>query len=230
MRPGRVKHLSTMPVAPARPRDPLQSHPMMTSRTLRVAGLVLAATMTLASCSSEDPGPSGDPTNGPSSTGSGSSQESSVPADWQEAKIDVAQVHLPSDWALLNPQPTAVGFNTSKDEFGFSAGGGTLTANVGSGEGDVESNIDSVAKFHLETYQGDSNLSKVTRLPDAKINGIRFAAIQWETSNTWETEYITVTPDGASDVSVIWQFTKGEVDRKGAQKLIDPVMKTFELL
>ncbi len=203
---------------------------MTTSRTLGIAGLVLAATMTLASCGSEDPSPGGDPTSEPASPGSGgSSQGSSIPADWQVAKIDVAQVHLPSDWAILNPQPTAVGFNTSKDEFGFSAGGGTLTANVGSGEGDVESNIDSVTKFHLETYEGDSNLSKVTRLPDAEINGVPFSTIQWETSQTWETEYITVTPDGTSDVSVIWQFTKGDIDREAAQKLIDPVMETFEL-
>lgn len=201
---------------------------MTTSRTLGVAALALTTAMTFAGCGSQDPDPSGDPTKEQSAgeqTG-----EPTIPSDWQEAKIDAARVHVPQDWSVLNPKAADVGFTAPTDEFGLSPGGGSMVVNVGDDSGDIEAIIDAATEFNLETYKGDPNSSNVKRLPDVTINGVPFSLVQWETSNTWETEYLTATVDGTESITLSWQFAKGDVDRKGSHELIDPVMATFELL
>lgn len=104
-----------------------------------------------------------------------------------------------------------------------------MTANVHSSVGDVQANVDDAAEFHLETFRGDSNLKNVERLPDVEINGVPFAHVQWEKETSWDSEYITVTPDGGTVVTVGWGLSKSDLDREGSQELIDPVMATFEL-
>lgn len=103
-----------------------------------------------------------------------------------------------------------------------------MTAGVNSSSGDIEADIESTTKFHLETFNGDPNLKNVKRLPDVTINGVPFSHIQWEVGPSWKSEYVTVTPDGAWAITIGWGFTKSGLDRKGSQELIDPVMNTFE--
>lgn len=198
---------------------------------LGIGGLVVATALTLSSCGSQDPDPSGDPTvsesgnNQPDGSGSGDA----IPSDWQEAKIDVARLHVPADWSVLNPTATGTGIAAPKDEFGFSPGGGSLVAGVHNGDTNVEASINGLAEQRLKNYQSDPNLSRVKRLPDVTLNGVLLAHVQWETAQTWDDEYLGVTTDGESTVGVVWQFSKGDLDRTGARELIDPVMETFEL-
>ncbi|MGH3349549.1 MAG: hypothetical protein ACRDPS_02700 [Nocardioides sp.] len=201
---------------------------MTTSRTLGIAVLALTTVVTFAGCGSQDPDPSEDPTIGQSA--GGQTSEPAIPSDWQEAKIDVASVHVPQDWAVLNPKATDIGFTAPKDEFGFSPGGGSMVVNVGDDTGDAEAIIDAATEFNLKTYKGDPNISNVKRLPDLTISGVPFSLVQWETSQSWETEYLTATDDGTESITLSWQFIKSDIDRKGSQDLIDPVMETFELL
>lgn len=205
---------------------------MTTSRILGIGGLVVATALTLASCGSQDPDPSGDPTASESGSNqsSGSGNGDAVPADWQEAKIDVARLHVPANWSVLNPTATDIGIAAPKDEIGFSPGGGSLVAGVHNGDPDVEASINGLAEQRLKNYQGDPNLSHVKRLPDVTVNGVLLAHVRWETAQTWDDEYLGVTADGESTVGVVWQFGKGDVDRAGAKELIDPVMETFELI
>jgi hypothetical protein len=183
--------------------------------------------LVVAGCGSKDPDPSGNPTSGEST--SGQTSEPGIPSDWQEATIDAAGVHVPADWTVLNPMATDIGFAAPKDELGFSPGGGSMVVNVGDDSGDVKAIIDAATKFNLETYKSDPNLSNVKRLPDVTVNGVPFSLVQWETSQTWETEYLTATADGSESITLSWQFAKGDIDRKGSQELIDPVMETFVL-
>lgn len=200
---------------------------MTISRSLGIATLALATVITLAGCGSPDTEPSGDPTSGGSNS---QSSEPATPSDWQEAAIDAASIHVPADWTVLNPKATDIGVAAPKDELGFSPGGGSMVVNVGDDSGDVKAIIDAATKFNLETYKGDSNLSNVKRLPDVTINGVPFSLVQWETGQTWETEYLTATADGSESITLSWQFAKSDIDRASVQKLIDPVMETFELL
>lgn len=197
---------------------------------LGIGGLVVATVLTLASCGSQDPDPSGDPTvseSGDNKSG-GPGSGDATPSDWQEAKIDVAGLHVPADWTVLNPTATGIGIAAPKDEFGFSPGGGSLVAGVHNGDTDVEASINGLAEQRLKNYQSDPNLSHVKRLPDVTLNGVLLAHVQWETAQTWDDEYLGVTTDGESTVGVVWQFSKGDLDRTSAQELIDPVMETFE--
>ncbi len=105
-----------------------------------------------------------------------------------------------------------------------------MVVNVGDDTGDAEAIIDAATEFNLKTYKGDPNISNVKRLPDLTISGVPFSLVQWETSQSWETEYLTATDDGTESITLSWQFIKSDIDRKGSQDLIDPVMETFELL
>ncbi|MGH3976426.1 MAG: hypothetical protein ACRDS9_24370 [Pseudonocardiaceae bacterium] len=201
---------------------------MTTSRRLGIAALLLATVTMLAGCGSEDPDPSGDPPTGESP--SESTDGSTVPADWQEVKIEVAQVHLPSDWTILDQDETSASFAAAKDEVGLSPGSGTMGIGVNSPSGDVKADIERATTSHLETYQGDSNMKNVKRLPDVTINDVLFTHVQWEVGQSWDSEYVTVTSDGEYVVTVGWGFSKSGIDRKGSQALIDTVMETFELL
>ncbi|MFI5623488.1 hypothetical protein ACIA03_08490 [Nocardioides sp. NPDC051685] len=205
---------------------------MTTSRTLGIATLALTAAMALAGCGSDSPNPDGDPTNGtPTADASGSAGGSEVPADWQEAKTDEAAVHLPRDWAILNAKDTSVGFEPPKGKFGFAPGGGTMTTGVHSGTGDLKSDINRAAEHHLKALQSDPTSTNVKRLSNmTTADGVELSIVQWETDQTWNVEYTTVTEDGQWVLGVTWQFNKSDIDRKGSQELIAPVMETFELL
>lgn len=187
----------------------------------------MATVLAFAACGSEDPTPT-DPTA--KSSGGNPSGTATVPSDWQSAETDAAVVHLPPDWSLLDGQPDSAGFAAPKDDFGLSPGGGTIVLNVATDASDVKAYVARSAESIVKSRESDPNIVGVERRPDVTINGILFAHVEWETSQTWDSEYITVSRDGASQVGVVWQFGKGDVDRKGSQELIDPVMDTFELL
>jgi hypothetical protein len=203
---------------------------MTTSRTLGITAVVLTTLMMLASCGSQDPDPSGDPTTGQATSGhpSDSADGSTTPADWQEVKIEAAQVYLPADWTIIDQDETSASFGAAKDELGLSPGSGGVSTGVNSPSGDVKADLERATKFHLETFNGDSNLKNIKRLPDVTINGVLFSHIQWELGPSWRSEYVTVTPDDAWVITIGWAFTKSGLDRTGSQKLIDPVMETFE--
>lgn len=102
--------------------------------------------------------------------------------------------------------------------------------NVATDATDVKAYVARSADSIVKSRKSDPNIVSVERRPDVTINGVLFAHVEWETSQTWDSEYLTVSRDGTSQVDVVWQFGKGDVDRKGVQELIDPVMETFELL
>lgn len=201
---------------------------MTMSRTLRFAALAAATVLALTGCASQGPEQPTEPTVEPSNGEPTSSP--TIPSDWQSAEMAAAAVHLPPDWTLLDTTPDSTGFASPQDDFGFSAGGGTLALNVATDAADVKAYVDRSAKSLVKSRQSDPSIVSVKRRPDVTINGVLFAHVEWETSQTWDSEYLTVSRDGASQVVVVWQFTKGDLDRKGAQALIDPVMDTFELL
>ncbi|GGU38788.1 hypothetical protein GCM10007979_42550 [Nocardioides albus] len=189
--------------------------------------MALSLAMVFAGCGSQDSDPSGDPTSkGASETTDGAS----TPADWNEVKIDVARVYVPPDWAILSQRDNAASVAVAKDDLGLIPGSGTMGSGVNSPSGDLKANIDDATEFHLETFRGDPNIKNVKRLPDVTINGVLLSHIQWEKETSWDSEYITVTTDLQSVITIGWGFTKSDLDRKGSQDLIDPVMETFELL
>lgn len=205
---------------------------MTTSRALGIATLALTTVMTLAGCGSQGTDPAGNPT-GEESTSKQASESSAgdaIPADWQEVKIEVAQIHLPPDWTVLNQREGSASFAAAKDNLGLIPGSGTMGYGVNSPSGDVKADIESATESRLETYRSDPNRTNVKRLPDVTINGALFSHFQWEVGQSWNSEYVTVTADDQSVVTVGWGFNKSGLDRKGSQELIDPVMETFELV
>lgn len=199
---------------------------MTTSRTLGIATLALATVLMLTGCGSQEPDPSGDPTSAGTSE---SADGATVPADWQEVKIDVAQIHMPPEWSILNQRANAASFAAAKDELGLIPGSGTMGSGVNSPSGDVKADIEHATESRLETYRNDPNRKNVKRLADVTINDVPFSHFQWEVGQRWNSEYVTVTPDGQSVITVGWGFSKSGLDRDGSQKMIDPVMETFEL-
>lgn len=198
---------------------------MTTSRTLRIAPLALATVLLLTSCGSQEPDPSGDPSRGGASE---STPSETTTAGWQEVEIDVAQIRMPPDWSIIDQGPDSASFAAAKDQVGLSPGSGTMGIGVNSPSGDLKADIERATASHLETYRDDPNMRNVKRLPDLTTNGATFSHVQWEVGQSWDSEYVTVTPDGEYVVTVRWGFTKSGLDRKGSQDLIDPVMETFE--
>lgn len=198
---------------------------MTTSRKMTFSATALIVTMVVAGCGSPDPDPSGDPTSEHTSE---TTDDASTPADWREVKIDVARIYIPQGWTILNQRDNAASVAVAKDDLGLIPGSGTIGSGVNSPSGDQKANIDAATEFHLETFRGDPNITNVRRLPDVTINGVLLSHIQWEKETSWDSEYITVTTDLQSVITVGWGFTKSGIDRKGSQELIDPVMETFE--
>lgn len=223
VQPGSIRRL--LALSPPGPRrDPLQSSCMTTSRGLNIVALALITVTMLGACGSQDQDFSGGPMNAEASEQTGGV---GAPSDWQEVKIDAAQVHLPPHWTILDQEETSVSFAAAKDELGLSPGSGTITTGVNSPSGDVKADLERTTEFHLETFNGDPNLKNVKRLPDVTIDGVLFSHIQWEVGPSWRSEYVAITPDDAWSVTIGWGFTMSGLDRNGSQELIDPVMETF---
>ncbi|MEU6137783.1 hypothetical protein [Nocardioides sp. NPDC047086] len=90
--------------------------------------------------------------------------------------------------------------------------------------------MEGLAKLVNDQLKGDSSLAKLERLPDETINGNLFYHFRAETEFTWQDHYGTVASTTRDQVTVTWEFNKSDIDRKGAEALIAPIMATYEVL
>lgn len=205
---------------------------MKTSRTIAIAALATSLGLTLSGCGSSE-GSSRAPTTTPStSAGSANPRPSapSVPADWQIASVDVAQLQVPPDWVLSSNRKQSQTMRAPKSSVGLSPGSGGLMADAYGADGNLEDAVGGLAKLVHDQLKRDSSLTKLERLPDETINGTPFYHFRAETEFTWQDHYGTVAPTTRDQVTVTWEFNKSDIDRKGAEALIDPIMATYEVL
>jgi len=117
-----------------------------------------------------------------------------------------------------------------KNEIGLSPGSGGMSADVYSTDGEVKAALDELAELRGKTLKDDSSLTVLKRLPNETINGALFYHFRAESEFTWEDHYGTLVPDAGRQVTVVWSFNKSDIDRKGAEALIAPIMATYEVL
>lgn len=201
---------------------------MTTSRPLALAALTLATALTMSACSTSNKTPAEEPPS--ASTSPSPTAESSVPtvpSDWQTVALeDVAEISVPSDWAVKSTTDALDTLRAPKSDIGFSPGSATVAVGNLAG-GDQAEELEWVAKHSMEKdYAGYANLK---RLPDEVINGIAFYRLQFESDAYWFDAYGTVTADAEYHVRVAWQFDK-TTSRKEAEKIWSPVMPTFKML
>lgn len=205
---------------------------MKTSRTIAIAALATSLGLALSGCGSSE-GSGTDPTTTPStSEGSASPSPStpSVPADWQIASVDVAQLQVPPDWVLSSTRKQSQTMRAPKNSVGLSPGAGGLMADAYGADGNLEDAVDGLAKLVHDQLKDDSSLTKLERLPDETINGTLFYHFRAETEFTWQDHYGTVASTTRDQVTVTWEFNKSDIDRKDADALIEPIMATYEVL
>lgn len=208
---------------------------MKTSRAITIAALATSLSIVLAGCGSDE-GPATDPTK---STSANSTSEASpgpspsdptVPADWQVASVDVAQLQVPSDWTLNSNRKQSQTMRAPKNSVGLSPGSGGLMADAYGADGDLKEAVEGLAKLVHGQLKEDSSLTKIERLPDETINGTSFYHFRAETEFTWQDHYGTVASTTRDQVTVTWEFNKSDIDRKGAETLITPIMATYKTL
>lgn len=206
---------------------------MRTSRTISVAAVTLCLALATAACGAEN-GPDTDPTTGKSSDTAqadptaGGSTEPDVPADWQVASVDVAQLQIPPDWALSSNADQAQTMSAPKDEIGIVPGSGNILAGPNPVDGDSAEHVDELGDLREESLAKE--LKSIKRLPNETINGSVFFHIQGDDGNNWRDAYGTITPGGGDRVTITWDFNKTDIDRKGADELIAQVMATYKPL
>lgn len=207
---------------------------MKTSRTITSAALAAFLSIALAACGSEV-SPGADPTASASAdatsetSASPSSNAPSVPADWQVASADIAQLQVPPDWVLKSYRKQDQIMRAPKNDIGLSPGAGEIMAGAYGADGDLNEAIEGLAKLLHDQLKDDSSLTKLERLPDETINGTLFFHFRAETEYTWEDHYGTLAPT-REQVTVTWEFNKSDIDRNGAEALIAPIMATYEVL
>lgn len=205
---------------------------MRTFRAITLAALALAVAGAAVGCGSEAPTP--DPTKGPSASenpGGTTGSESdgpAVPSDWKVASADVAQLQVPPDWTVTSNADQTQTMRAPKDSIGVSPGSGNIVAGPHAGDGDGESAVNALADLRQDELARD--LKNLKRLPNETINGSIFYHFQGEDEYTWQDHYGTVVPGGDDRVSMSWDFNKSDIDRKGADTLIEPIMATYEVL
>ncbi|MFD4326038.1 hypothetical protein ACFWQC_15480 [Nocardioides sp. NPDC058538] len=114
-----------------------------------------------------------------------------------------------------------------EDAIGISPGAGNIQANVYSTDV-TAADLEELAKLHEKDLKED--FANLKRLPNETINGQPFFRFQADDGQVWYDEYVTLEPDGQYQISVTWRFNKTDVDRKGAEALIDQVMPTYQAL
>lgn len=205
---------------------------MRTSRSVAVAALATALGVTLAGCGTGE-GPVAKPTSNATDNTAESSPSPTgptVPEDWKAASAKVAQLHVPPDWKLESYADQAQTMIAPKNKVGLSPGSGEVMAGVYGADGDAKESVEGLAKLLNDQLKADSSLTKLERLPDETINGTRFYHFRAETDFDWQDHYGTVTPTARDQVTVTWKFNKSDIDRKGAEALIAPIMATYEVL
>lgn len=200
---------------------------MRTSRAF--ATLAAALSLVLAGCGSD--GPEAKPTSEASTaTSSPSPTGPTVPSGWKAASVDIAQLHAPAKWTIEPGGKQILSLVAPKNEIGLSPGSGILSVGVFSTDGEVEAELERFAGLSHDQFKADSSLTKLQRLPNESINGSLFYHFRAETEYTWEDHYGTLVPDAVRQVTVTWKFNKSDIDRKGAEALIAPIMATYEVL
>lgn len=206
---------------------------MRTSRTIPIASLAIALSIILVGCGNDNEGPGTDPATAPSSSEASTSPSSSVPsvpADWQVASVNVAQLQVPPDWTLSSNRKQSQTMRAPTNSVGLSPGSGGLMAGAYGADGDLSDAVEGLAELVHDQLKGDSSLANLERLPDETINGTLFYHFRAETEFTWQDHYGTVAATTRDQVTVTWEFNKSDIDRKGAEALIAPVMATYEVL
>ncbi|NGN92362.1 hypothetical protein G5C66_06350 [Nocardioides sp. KC13] len=201
------------------------------SRTIAIAALALITVTALAGCG--DDAPTADPTasasaSGPNGTESSESSAPDVPANWQVASVEVAQLQVPPTWRLSSSGDLSLTARAPEDAIGISPGAATFQGGVHSGNGDDEAAVDALATLEEKTLAND--VQDLKRLPNETINGSIFYHFQGDNGREWEDHYGTVVPAGEHRVAVTWRFTKADIDRKGAEALIGQIMPTYQVL
>ena len=201
------------------------------SRAMTIASLTLTAVAALTACGADNSPTKGTATNSASSDSDGTSPSETsgldVPADWQSASVEVAQLHVPPDWTLSSSGDLSLTARAPKDSVGISPGGATFQGGVHAGSGDGEAAVEALAD--LEEKPLTEDVQNLKRLPNETINGSIFYHFQGDTAYEWEDHYGTVVPGGDRRVTVTWRFTKADIDRNGAEALIDQIMPTYEV-
>lgn len=186
--------------------------------------------MTMAACSSSNGTPVEDPTASSSSASASPTAEPSAPSapsGWQAVALrGVAELSVPSDWAVKSLNASQHTLHAPLDATGFPPATGVVSAGNLAG-GDPKKELESSAKWSMENdYSGYSNLK---RLPNEVINGTTFYRLQFESEATWFDVYGTVTPDAEYHILIEWRADK-IIDRKEAEAIWTPVMPTFKML
>jgi hypothetical protein len=153
-----------------------------------------------------------------------------VPDGWKPASAEVAQLHVPQNWELDSYADQAQTMIAPKNKFGLSPGSGEIMAGAYGADGDINEAVEGLAKLLHDQLKADSSLTKLERLPDETISGTRFYHFRAETEFTWQDHYGTVASTTRDQVTVTWEFNKADIDRKGAEALIAPIMVTYEVL
>lgn len=203
---------------------------MRTSRSIAVATLATTLGITLTGCGASE-GPGAKPTSESSASESSPSPTgSTAPEGWKAASVEIAQFHTPADWVIESGGKQILSLVAPKNEIGLSPGAGHVSADVYSTDGEIQAELDGLAKLAHDQFKADSSLIKLERLPNETINGSLFYHFRAESEFTWEDHYATLVPDAGMQVAVTWKFNKSDIDRKGAEALIAPIMATYEVL
>ena len=203
---------------------------MRTSRSIATITLATALSVVLTACGTSE-GPDAKPTSESSAAeASPSAVAPSVPAGWKAASVEIAQFHAPADWDIEPGGKQILSLVAPKSEIGLSPGAGHVSADVYSADGEIQAELDGLAKLAHDQFKADPSLTKLERLPNETINGSSFYHFRAESEFTWEDHYATLVPDAGMQVAVTWKFNKSDVDRKGAEALIGPIMATYEVL
>ncbi|MEU0313446.1 hypothetical protein [Nocardioides sp. NPDC006273] len=203
---------------------------MRTSRSIAIATLATAISVVLAACGTDEE-PEAKPTSETSAAeASPGAAGPSVPAGWRAASVEIAQFHVPADWAIEPGGKQILSLVAPENEIGLSPGAGHVSADVYTTDDEIQAELDGLAKLAHEQFKADSSLTKLERLPNETINGSLFYHFRAESEFTWEDHYATLVPDAGMQVAVTWKFNKSDIDHKGADALIEPIMATYEVL
>lgn len=204
---------------------------MRISRAIAIAATTMCLTLATAACGSENEPDSGPTAGTPTDTAAADPTSSEggkvdVPADWQVASVEVAQLQVPPDWSLSSSRDQSQTMTAPKDEIGISPGSGGIRVAPNPGGGDDAERVGALGDSYEKSLERE--LKAIKRLPDETINGSVFFHIQGDDGYNWRDAYGTVLPGGEHRVTVTWDFKKSDIDRKGADELIAKVMATYE--
>lgn len=196
---------------------------MLTSRVLRPAKIVIAATLVaalglFAACGSSTNDP-----DGTESTGGPSQSSSPTESAGKTATLPGATFQVPADWDIQE-EDGGLSMGAPGIDGGSSSGHAIfLAGSFPYAEPDANKTLASDEARRLDRSSVEKN---VKRLPDVKLDGATFYHFQSEVDGGWHDWYGTIHND--SLVTVSWTFYKSDVNRKEATAFIDQVMPTFK--